>query len=709
MNDDRGSLRGCALDHDRFSGTETLWNLLTSITVLGFLFLCGPALAQTLPLVFSDDFASGDLSQDWTASPAIEVAAGRVSTTFNGQFIETILSFAGDTRIEVDVEKLGPTDHGGWDFAVELTSIPETSGIIRFDTDGVDGIAVGPSPSIGGAFGDQVTIGAEGANRGTAILSYSAESVTFSLNNASGQVLTAGPVPAGVAGTYKIRIHLAAHEDTPRFIDNVKVYGQEPAAPPHAEPTILARARIGNFVEDLTYVDRGPNAKRAVVIDGWEARGVKVAGKGRGQVKTLFDLRDLGGIDYVNGMAWIESEKRFALVDGANPGVMVVTDHKGKQVEEREIVYLGGFFPDWLEGLAYLPADAVHYPDHLALVAITNPAGGEPFHRSRIVILDRGGQAVAEIIPDEGPVAQGWGLGLTHFAPDRLLVWDLYQMLGYFLDFDGTVSGPVLESPSDRHLEGLAQLPDGRVMGTSLQGGKLFLFDEDLEHLTGLDRSYLIEPGVSRADYVGWDGTRDELLVVELDFQRLVQALPEDLGTAEPVIDIGIGTRCVMHLPDEDRIAVIRRNTSEILLFDRSGLQVETIDLSAHGLPNYAEYIPAKSQWVVRFSGMGSQMVFFDRDGTYSRTLDLAGDSIFAAFFAYFDEDHPTGGRFVVFDRPTVYVIDFDGVVLGQFDAFEELGILQWADLIGVTSGARAGSIAFLARNHNEVLFVDLD
>src|ERR1051325_4092470 len=60
----------------------------------------------------------------------------------------------------------------------------------------------------------------------------------------------------------------------------------------HAQ-TVITRARIGNNVEDITYVSKGALANHVVTLDGYEVFGLPAAGNGNAPFKKLFDLRQL--------------------------------------------------------------------------------------------------------------------------------------------------------------------------------------------------------------------------------------------------------------------------------------------------------------------------------------------------------------------------------------------------------------------------------
>ena len=60
--------------------------------------------------------------------------------------------------------------------------------------------------------------------RGTVILTYSSPYATFSFVDSNGKMVAAGSWFAQGLGKSRVRICLAAHPDSPRYVDSVKVY-----------------------------------------------------------------------------------------------------------------------------------------------------------------------------------------------------------------------------------------------------------------------------------------------------------------------------------------------------------------------------------------------------------------------------------------------------------------------------------------------------
>jgi len=250
-------------------------------------------------LLFMDDFETGDLSTNWTVGGSepqtITVVGGRVEARSNGQYIETRQSFSGNFRVELDVEKQGALDHGCWDFIVDAYS----NGYLRFDTNGQDGITFDDScPS-----NLPNSYDASGINKGTIVYTYSAPYILFSFINDEGNVLNAGGINVGYFGSTKIRISLAAHAGSPRYVDNVKVYridsGDEWARNP-ADNHFYRRMNSLNWMAAERQAERW--GAHLVVIDNVDEETWLRSQFGTEEVWIGFsDIKEEGNWVWVNG------------------------------------------------------------------------------------------------------------------------------------------------------------------------------------------------------------------------------------------------------------------------------------------------------------------------------------------------------------------------------------------------------------------------
>jgi hypothetical protein len=176
-------------------------------------------------VLFQDDFEKGDFKKKWTSGAtcednSIKVVDGRVQATLNCNYIETKQEFSGDLQVSVDVEKVGTQFYSCWDFYVEITGANGMAGIVLFDYNMSDGVAVGTAPH---DCGGGITRPASSPNKGTLVVRYSSPYIDFSFVNSDGKVLAMGSEFAGGSEKTKVRIWLAGHKDAPRYVDNVKV------------------------------------------------------------------------------------------------------------------------------------------------------------------------------------------------------------------------------------------------------------------------------------------------------------------------------------------------------------------------------------------------------------------------------------------------------------------------------------------------------
>jgi hypothetical protein len=281
-------------------------------------------------------------------------------------------------------------------------------------------------------------------------------------------------------------------------------------------------------------VSSGTYANHIAIVDGYEVLGVPLDGCSPCTTGTLFDIHGLGTKIPPRGLTFIPSEGLFAFNDPWQPTTLFLTDDQGQPVPPRTIKYLGGFVPQHVEGLAYIPASSAVFPDHLIEIAFT--AG---LLECRLEILRRDGQVVSEIIPQQ-PVRSSLLLGVTFRPPNRILV---SADALWTLDFAGNiVAGPVAVSPSG-YMEGLEQLPDGRVVATGELAGAatLLFFDQNLNRLPAQDQDYTIGLGMTGLRGVGWTNDFDEHLVVHaggLSQTVELASIPPSLNAATQVIDL---------------------------------------------------------------------------------------------------------------------------------------------------------------------------
>jgi len=480
---------------------------------------------------------------------------------------------------------------------------------------------------------------------------------------------------------------------------------------PGMAQTVIDRMRLGNNVEDVTYITAEPFADHIAVLNGHEVYGVSgrsLNACGSLVVRKLFDLRRLGLQIGSRGFAYMQSERLFAVQDPAQRSTLFITDMAGEPVERRTIRYPDGFVPDHLEGLAYIPPSSPVFPDHLVLVAMVY---GNPFDL-RLEVMERDGTVVAEILP-EAPVSDYLVTGVAYKAPDRLLVSS--GDLVYTLDFYGNVvAGPaILEEEAS--IEGLVQLADGRVAAADYSTGRIFFFDDNLNRLWGDDRECGVGLDLSQPAGMAWDSGKGTHVISDRRGTNQLAELPQSLDARCPLVDLdddGYGRpRQMTYLPNERLIAVSHGDPDAILLYDGSGTLVEHLDVSALGSPQQIAYIRPTREFAVRFSGEGSLLRILTRSGALVRTLDLSSIGMSGVYgVTYFEPTHRRAGELLLVDSQQAFVTNLNGDLIKVFDYREALGVLSPADVSTVSTRSLASPrFGMLDIDNSEIVVFELD
>jgi hypothetical protein len=79
-----------------------------------------------------------------------------------------------------------------------------------------------------------------------------------------------------------------------------------------AGQTVLYRARIGNFVEGMTFVPSGPYANHIVMSDGFDVYAFPASGSGKAPARKLFNTFDLTQGLMFRGIAYITTEHNLS-------------------------------------------------------------------------------------------------------------------------------------------------------------------------------------------------------------------------------------------------------------------------------------------------------------------------------------------------------------------------------------------------------------
>jgi hypothetical protein len=481
--------------------------------------------------------------------------------------------------------------------------------------------------------------------------------------------------------------------------------------------TVLARARTGNNLEAMTFVDNGPLENSIVFVDGHQLRSVSADPCRRHcNVNELLDLKVLNFNHQINGLAYVSAEKKFLLWDISTPDTWFVLDRYAQPLAEtRTITHLPGLGDNGVEGMVYLPSSAKRFGDRV--LALSYDAD----FVTHVEVIKRNGEAVDEIVPKgdlEGQAISGIG----YRAPDQLLLGTFDNFL-WAIDFDGNVvEGPIDASPNS-DFEGVIQTSAGKIAAGSYLDGNLLFFDKRFNRLPGLDRDVRIGIGKTSPFGVAWDPDTQSLLM-NPDGQGFVQeldALPVSLDSYVQIASLeGLPnvTSGLTYLPDEHRIGVAQAgNPRAVLLFDHDGAQTEEIDFQnpSGGSLIQVTWVPSRQEFAYKLRLTADTRVHFaDRNGAFLGNFELSplGFTAFdgLVFFPAGPGDPNPAGNLAVTDDASKRVVFMDvdaTTILGEMD-FRSPSTLNMVHMrLGyISNGSLEGSfVGFDFRNSEIVIF----
>jgi hypothetical protein len=488
----------------------------------------------------------------------------------------------------------------------------------------------------------------------------------------------------------------------------------------HAQ-TVVSRKRLGNNSEDITAIHSGQLAKNIAIIDGTDVLALtEEDDDNTPHARKLFSVLGLGVLGGPRGIAYNETQQRFIFNDPVQTlNTLVLSDNLGNPQGTIAVSYPAGFTPDWIEGLAWLPPSAAHFPNDILEVAITFGAAS---YTSRLEVIDPSGQVVAEIfpkIPDPDPFDNITGLAFQF--PDRLLVGTGDGVL-WQIDFSGNVLAGPVTFPGVADLEGIAQIDDDHIAVASYDAGKVMFVDEHLDYLSGQDRNYRLGFGLSLPRGVAWDSDTGQHLVsfpgiaTAPSNAAQVVSLTNSLGSEHRVVDLtGVTSPTALsYLPDEHRIAVAQNGCSpncSIMLYDNGGNLVDKVSVGTN--LRALTYVPTTKQFVGGRGADPTSLLFFSRTGQLVRSLDISSTTGIGAIMsvAFFNPSDPSGGEFLIAsDSPlhTLFVIDFNGNLRAQYDYRKAFGMLIMTDLAAITTGPLAGAFSSIQSDTSEIVIFRL-
>ena len=508
--------------------------------------------------------------------------------------------------------------------------------------------------------------------------------------------------------------------------------------------TVVSRTRIGGYSEDITFVSRGRLKNQIVILDGFEVFAVENSKTPKGPMTKLFNVKIPETNIRPNGITYIESEGLFAFNDATQPTKLFLFTDTGQFQGTRTIGYLGGYVPQHMEGLAYIPSTSPTFPDHIIVTALDTLTAGP----SRIEVVGRDGHVDAEIVPNwpapppsdpDNPIYDTSFIGDVAFlAPNKLLVTFFTNAI-WTIDFAGNVLAGPREVSGANGFEGIVQMSDNRIVVVNFPQSLIF-FDQNLNRVAESDRNDIVGLNLNTPMGVAWNSDTNQLLIGH-DTPNLasgIAAVPLSLDSATPVVDLSALSlrllRRMTYLPGDHLIAATHANGPRaIVLFNSNGTLNSQIDLSPAALtqnlgpPTALTYIPATNEFVVGFNGINGdagqpaerrRLRVFSRTGTLVRTLDLTcTGSNGVGGLAYFDDPGGGGGRFMILGSAgRVFVTDLNGdsrnagsFLFGEFNSRAKLGLFGTTDVTAITTGPQAGAFAVVDSASGEAVVFRLN
>lgn len=507
--------------------------------------------------------------------------------------------------------------------------------------------------------------------------------------------------------------------------------------------SVVARATVGGYAEDITFINSGPLKNTMAIMANYGIYTVPIKNKNSGPFSKLCDFKHPDLNQRPTGITYIESEGLFAVNQASIPDKLFIFDQTCALTGSRTIQYLNpSYRPAHMEGLAYIPTSSPNFPDHLMAVVFDGPGLGTP----RLEIMQRNGTVVSEISNPAWPSTFGndGGLGdVTYLSPNRLLAVNYGENAFYAMDFSGNIiSGPSPASGLTGMGEGVAVLGDGRIVASEYPLRLRFL-DSNLNRLTESDRNDTIGINVNVPTGIAWNNDTNQLLITNSGFSASdparVSSVPTTLDSATSVIDLSsvLLPREAVFLPAEHLTAVLGLDptdgNSSIYLFNPNGTPNDQISLSAASLGNnYGRaltlgFLPASNEFLLSFNGTGPmgpnpqgaerrKLRVFSRTGAQGTVHDLTetGTGNIAAVEPY--QESPGVDRLLVigsFGR--VFKTDLSGnsrnaggFLFGEFNHQLKLGSRGAADFALITAGPHAGAFALIDGDNNEVVIFRL-
>jgi WD40 repeat protein len=521
---------------------------------------------------------------------------------------------------------------------------------------------------------------------------------------------------------------------------------------------IIRKSRLGNDTEDITlFSSLISRAGSVAAIDGYDVLDLQTtpprtgppiktpplsaqttAGQAAGAqpaispivgtAPRLFDVLELAIKGAPRGITYAASRKEFVFNDDAQTAKLFFADAHGVPRRTVDIQYPKGA-PGFVEGLAYIPAEARTFPDSLVMVAIFKDDNSPSGLQSRLEIISLNGAVVKEIVPQ----ADVGSLFLTGVAvntqtlrsPGTLLVSSDDDNVIHQIDFNGrqvSQFSPSPNRPGLKGIEGLVELPTGEIAVANGFAGLLEVFSPNEVPLPQTI-DYRIGFGLSSPSGLVWDSTTNEFLLLGLERlrpdDRFVFRVASSLASVRLALNTDPPARKVTYLPDEKLIALAHAsNPRGIQLFDERGQPAGVIDTRklGSGPPVILSYLPETREFGIVFRDDQNQnkLSRLKRDGKgFGEAIDFksAGIKTITAI-TFFKPSDGSDARFLVFDntQDLFVVTSFSGKKLGASSSIRKtLRVLKPTAVTAITTGPEKGAFAICNGENSEVVVFRLD
>jgi hypothetical protein len=317
--------------------------------------------------------------------------------------------------------------------------------------------------------------------------------------------------------------------------------------------TVVARKRLGNNVEGLTY---DPLNDRAVAIDGNDVIGIAlnpldaavlatmrnetggIAGLG---FRKLFDVLALPIEARVpRGIVYLPNLHRYYFTSNrpGGTGAFYGTDEAGRALPPLVLKGLSAPVDAW-EGISWIPPGA---PSHGGTFAVAGGRSAEGFI-SHVYYVRLDGTVEAEVVPQPGTPLENYICGVSYWPeqPSRLLLSDCFSGIFAMDAQTGALvgDGPLFPIPPGvLDGENVIVRRDGSFLVSGYAEGRLYAYDRALHRKAANDRLFVIGLGTS-FQFLAWNFDQNEFLGLSQGNTH-VYSVSADLQSARVVFDVPV-------------------------------------------------------------------------------------------------------------------------------------------------------------------------